>query len=585
MPSLVFILFLLVGAYGQEDDGDIIDVSTLPPPGTCQPITRVTMCRYVNWTNASFPNLRQQTTQEEAESEIVVFIPVVRSLCSNAIVHLLCSVYTPFCMTNPQGDPVTLEPCRELCEYVRRDCEPLFLMNDFEWPPQFECSQFPSNQSAICLNIPVESVKIPTIPGIVSPPDPTPSSSATSSVSISHATTSSFTVTPTPTPNSNTSAVNDMGCPPSLSLSNHPLNNSKYVFAGIDKCAVNCTGIYFNHVESNVVAPTFVLVCALICIIFTLFTVGTFLIDRQRYHYPERPVIFLALCYLAISLAYFIGSAVKLANPKAAYACSDTEGESYVFQRLPDATPTFHSAVCVVLFIVIYYFQMAASIWWVVLTLTWFLASTLKWGEEAVQRPWVLYHIVSWCVPAIQVILVLALELVDGDQLSGVCYTGNHNSVGLGVFVFLPLAFYLVLGTVFLVIGFGSLVNIRLQISDSNKSRRLQRLIIRILVYSLLYIVPNFIYLCFCLYELAEKNQWEEDYIKSRQCGESCDSITSPTYAALLLRYLMLFMIGIFSTFWVISWKTIVAWKKFFISIFCCRQERHYDLPKKETAL
>ena len=211
---------------------------------------------------------------------------------------------------------------------------------------------------------------------------------------------------------------------------------------------------------------------------------ATFLIDRRRFHYPERPIIFLSFCYLVISLAYIVGSISKLVGgDQTSFACTTDEtpslpehSRSFVFQRLPNDNAVYQTASCVILFVMVYYFQMASALWWVVLTLTWFLAAALKWGEEAVERLWLLYHIVSWSIPAMQIILILALRLVDGDQLAGLCYTGNHSIVGLGVFVFLPLAIYLLLGLIFLVIGFIALVKIRQQLQrDAAKSRKLGR--------------------------------------------------------------------------------------------------------------
>jgi len=43
------------------------------------------------------------------------------------------------------------------------------------------------------------------------------------------------------------------------------------------------------------------------------------------------------------------------------------------------------NGLCSVVFAVLYFFGMAASIWWVVLALTWFLAAGLKWGHEAIE--------------------------------------------------------------------------------------------------------------------------------------------------------------------------------------------------------
>lgn len=579
-----------------------LEVSTQPPIGSCEPIRDVSLCLGVDWKNASFPNLRQQSTQVEANLELNGYTPLILQGCSNAIVHFLCAVYAPLCVSIPGINiPLTLAPCREVCEYVREGCEPVLIENDFQWPQHLDCDNFPAAEDidgsieSLCNNINTSEVCIPGQECIKPTETPQTNTSTSTRVPIaSQSPTPSVTLT-TEDPGRITGDNNTAArvCPPSLFLGkSHTLLNSSYIFGGIDNCAVKCDGVHFTRIERNKVAPSFILICAILCICFTLFTVGTFLIDRQRYHYPERPVIFLALCYLILSFAFVVGSVVKLNQADGSFACSDTKDgqsseDSFIFQRLPNSSPTYRSTSCVILFIFIYYFQMAASVWWVILTLTWFMASTLKWGEEAVERPWILYHILAWCLPALQVILILALQLVDGDQLSGTCFTGNHHPVAMGVFVLLPLLLYLLIGICFLVIGFMSLVHILQQISqDPHKSRRLTRLIIRILIYGLLYIMPNVIYLCLCIYEIAEREQWETAYAECANNSDCSSPTLTPQFAALLLRYVMLFVIGIFSTFWVISWKTIVAWRKFFSSIFFCRQEQLYVIPaKKETPI
>ncbi len=596
--NLAWILAGLTYVCCQEDK---LTVSTEPPIGSCEPITEVSLCVNVDWKNASFPNLREHTTQSDANQELNGYLPLVKQQCSNAIVHFLCSVYAPFCFEDSSiGRPITLRPCREVCEYVRKDCEPILIANQFRWPSHLDCENFPSEKDidatmieSLCFSIETDSVSIPTDIVPTAPTDPNsqsvdPSTSTDSTGTSPSSTSSSSSQMPLATDVTTVDPLvgDNLMCPPELTLAGHSLSNSSYIFAAVKDCAVACKGVYFSDIESNIVAPVFILICAILCIAFTLFTVGTFLIDRQRYHYPERPVIFLALCYLILSFAFVVGSVVKLKDKDSSFACSEAAGQesSFIFQRLPNSSPTYRSASCVILFIFIYYFQMSAAIWWVILTLTWFMASTLKWGEEAVERPWILYHILAWCLPAIQVILILALQLVDGDQLSGTCFTGNHHHIGMGVFVILPLLAYLLLGIFFLMIGFFSLVLILRQISkDPHKSRRLTRLIIRILIYGVLYVLPNIIYIFLCIYEVAERSDWERAYVN---CPNNGNCSSSPQFAALLIRYVMLFVIGIFSTFWVISWKTIVAWRKFFTSIFFCRQEQIYSVPnKKETVI
>ena len=50
---------------------------------------------------------------------------------------------------------------------------------------------------------------------------------------------------------------------------------------------------------------------------------------------------------------------------------------------------------------------MAASVWWVVLALTWVLAAASKWGSEAIASYAVYYHLFAWALPVIQTILVI----------------------------------------------------------------------------------------------------------------------------------------------------------------------------------
>ena len=538
---------------------------------TCENITEIEFCSRVGYVTASFPNYRNQFTQMEANSELKNFLALAESVCSNAVVLFLCSVYAPFC--DPEEPQFRVPPCRELCQHVRDGCEDLVNQFDLTWPPHLECDLYPSSMDNLITFCPdnISLVEIPPNFETNPPPNVTQPSSI-----------------PSTQPNIAT-------CPATLNVQRvSSVGGQGHVFAGIQNCSVVCSGIFFKEYERNTVAPVLIIFFALICVIFTVFTVATFLIDRRRFHYPERPIIFLSFCYLVISIAYIVGAISKLADvDKGAFSCVTNEvtSKSYVFQRLPNSETTYKSASCVILFVLVYYFQMASAMWWVVLTFTWFLAAALKWGEEAVEKLWLLYHIIAWSIPAIQVVLVLALRLVDGDQLSGICYTGNANNVGLGVFVFLPLIVYLALGIIFLVIGFTALVNIHRQLQrDPQKSRKLGRLILRIGVYSLLYITPNVILLILYVYELALNDRWELAYARECDATGDCDASVRPSFAAFMFRYIMLFAIGVCSTSWILSSKTVQAWKKFFCSCDCiCHNDdtavHMYDVPDKKNDL
>lgn len=543
----------------------------------CENVT-IEYCSYI-YPRTSFPNYRDQRDQATANQELLNFTPLIQQQCSNAIVHFLCSIYAPLCQEERPN--IRIRPCRELCMHVRDTCEARLVGYGLTWPPHLRCENFDPDESTLLDFCP------PDLAAVVFPPNiPTVATPGTDNTTVP------IDATSAPTPSVAVSTDPALTtCPAILQLTSN-LANKSYAFGGIKNCGVNCGGIYFTRTERNVFAPVFILIFSIVCVLFTLFAVATFLIERHRFHYPERPIIFISFCYLVVSVLYIVGAISKLSGSNnEAFSCSDDTREdgirssSFILQALPNSESTYKSASCIILFVILYFFHMASAIWWIVLTLTWFLAAALKWGEEAVEKLWLLYHIMAWGLPALQVILVLAFRLVDGDQLSGLCYAGNANGIGIGVFVFLPLTLYLLVGFVFLVIGFTALINIRRQLQrDVAKARKIGRLIMRVGLYSGLYILFNVILLILLLYEVARRDDWELDYL--RQCrqtatGEDCTADNSPSFVAFLLKYISIFCIGISSTSWIFSSKTFAAWKRLFCGC-CATSGEPYNVPRVE---
>ena len=50
---------------------------------------------------------------------------------------------------------------------------------------------------------------------------------------------------------------------------------------------------------------------------------------------------------------------------------------------------------------------MAASVWWLILSLTWVLAAASKWSSEAIASYSAYFHVMGWVVPGIQTALVI----------------------------------------------------------------------------------------------------------------------------------------------------------------------------------
>ena len=224
---------------------------------------------------------------------------------------------------------------------------------------------------------------------------------------------------------------------------------------------------------------------------------------------------------------------------------------------------------CTILFMLLYFFSMASSIWWVVLTLTWFLAAGMKWGHEAIESNSQYFHLAAWAIPAIKTIAILAMGLVDGDPLSGVCYTGLSDVQALRGFVLAPLVFYFVVGTFFLLAGFVSLFRIRTVMKhEGTKTDKLEKLMVRIGIFSVLYTVPAMIVIACYFYEQSYRHLWMVTWHHTlgeiyRLPQPSITSLELPNFIVFLIKYLMLLIVGVVSGFWIWTGKTLKSWQRF----------------------
>ncbi|KAF7279446.1 hypothetical protein GWI33_007211 [Rhynchophorus ferrugineus] len=221
---------------------------------------------------------------------------------------------------------------------------------------------------------------------------------------------------------------------------------------------------------------------------------------------------------------------------------------------------------------------MASNIWWIVLTLTWFLAAGLKWGHEAIEANSQYFHLAAWTIPAVKTITILALGKVDGDILSGVCYVGIWNVEAMRTFILIPLIIYLIIGTAFLTSGFVSLFRIRTVMKhEGNRTEKLEKLMIRIGIFSVLYTLPALIVIGCLFYESTYFDDWMDtwwaDICRNTKYSVPCPGKKHkkkyPHFEAFMIKYLMTMIVGITSSVWIWSGfgKTVHSWKVFFNSL------------------
>ncbi|XP_061697351.1 frizzled-5 [Syngnathoides biaculeatus] len=503
---------------------------------SCEPIT-VPMCRGIGYNLTHMPNQFNQDTQEEVGLEVHQFWPLVRIRCSPDLLFFLCSMYTPICLPDYRKP---LPPCRSVCERAKRGCSPLMSQYGFDWPERMSCERLPRlGGDTLCMDQNGSDDS-------TSPPPPLPHLAK---------------ATPKSRPRAGAPAQGECHCRDPLvpiKRESHPLYG-RLRTGPVPNCAQPCHQAYFSE-DERTFSTLWVGLWAVLCLMSTLATVATFLLDVQRFKYPERPIIFLAACYLLVSLGYII----RLVAGHERVACAPPGGAEPSHILYDTGGP----ALCTVVFLLVYFFGMASSIWWVVLSFTWFLAAGLKWGSEAITGYCHYFHLAAWLLPSVKTILVLALTAVDGDPVAGICYVGNQSLENLRGFVLAPLVVYLFAGSLFLLAGFVSLFRIRSIIKQGGtKTDKLEHLMIRIGLFGVLYTVPAMVVLACLVYEQHRRTDWD----RALACSGAAERQRvggGPDFAIFMLKYFMCLVGGITSGVWIWSGKTLETWRRFLAR--CC---------------
>ncbi|XP_060786134.1 frizzled-7a [Neoarius graeffei] len=508
---------------------------SIPEHGFCQPIS-IPLCTDIAYNQTIMPNLLGHTNQEDAGLEVHQFYPLVKVQCSADLKFFLCSMYAPVCTVLEQAIP----PCRSLCERARQGCEALMNKFGFQWPERLRCENFPVHGAGeICVGQNTSEAGTSTS-------DPTPYAPDL------------ITLPPIGGRNSQ-----QFTCPLQLKVPSY-LN---YYFMGEKDCGAPCepakpNGLMYFREEEVKFGRLWVGIWSILCCVSTLFTVLTYLVDMRRFRYPERPIIFLSGCYFMVAVAYAAGFFLE-----DKVVCIDKFSEDG-YKTVAQGTK---KEGCTILFMILYFFGMASSIWWVILSLTWFLSAGMKWGHEAIEANSQYFHLAAWAVPAVKTITILAMGQVDGDLLTGVCYVGIYSVASLRGFVLAPLFVYLFIGTSFLLAGFVSLFRIRtIMKHDGTKTEKLEKLMVRIGVFSVLYTVPATIVIACYFYEQAFREHWEKTWHMQTckrfavPCPAGNFAPMSPDFTVFMIKYLMTMIVGITSGFWIWSGKTLQSWRRFY---------------------
>ncbi|VEL14551.1 unnamed protein product, partial [Protopolystoma xenopodis] len=557
----------------------------------CSPI-RESVCQGLQYSDTLMPNWVKMMTQTEAAKRMHDYQSLLNVQCSHYLKLLLCTIYFPMCTPLLQK-PTALHPCKKLCLHVKRQCEPIMKSFQFPWPDDLACHSLPDSD-VLCIqpnnySLDERRARLPSLlpvaaSGLLEKPQVLyemtdsawrPGHMSADSVKLGQSRTlasggpggAGHNVYPRldellkgrddslqamAEQFSQALGRKDAIDPPEgleprgPGASHCSAAELPIVHDTNDTCLVHCHADLLYRRGDKQFARLWTLVWSVFCAVSSALTVITFLADRPRFHYPERPIAYLSVCFLALAIGHLLalglGHERAACRPVQSIDPTETEtetatasasaatmgpGETGEKRQLFYLVRSGHEGTwCTIVFLIVYYFGTASHLWWVMLSLAWYLSASRKWSHEGVESVSSVFHLFAWALPALFAVFLLILHQIDADELTGVCSVGQASRPALLLAVILPQAVCLLLGLLLLGLGFSAVFRVRRDLKTPSSAgvrldesagpaasgpanrRRLEKLIAKLGVFSILYTVPVFCLLAGNLYEYLNRPAW-----------------------------------------------------------------------------
>uniref|UniRef100_A0A1S4G8S5 Putative frizzled receptor 3 n=1 Tax=Anopheles gambiae TaxID=7165 RepID=A0A1S4G8S5_ANOGA len=261
-----------------------------------------------------------------------------------------------------------------------------------------------------------------------------------------------------------------------------PANYSLEYDRCVPRCGPTIDALYSQRQKELVELWTLVL--SAVCFIFTLTSLVSFWAKASKLEYPDRPILFMTLCYNLLGLCYL--ERTILHSPRRLEAAVelmllDAPGHH------PSAATATHlrsdctiTSQCLAYYILKHYLLLSASTWWLIFGLCWYLSTAKQWSCEALERKSGLFHVLAWVVPFAAPIGALLRGHIQRFELTGFC-----NARG---FTELPVLLLLLLGTALVSCALAALA--RLRHCWNQRAPHLGRVFGRVLLFAVCYLLP-----------------------------------------------------------------------------------------------
>nr|XP_046235313.1 smoothened homolog [Scatophagus argus] len=382
-------------------------------------------------------------------------------------------------------------------------------------------------------------------------------------------------------------------------------------YKDVEGCGIQCDNPLFTEDEHNDM-HAYIAYFGTITLLCTFFTLATFLADwKNSNRYPAVILFYINACFFVGSIGWL---AQFLDGARNEIVC---KSDNTMRLGEPSSSETLS---CVTIFIIVYYSLMSGVIWFVMLTYAWHTSfKALGTTHQPLSGRTSYFHMVTWSIPFILTVAILAIAEVDGDSVSGICFVGYKNYRYRAGFVLAPIGVVLVVGGYFLIRGVMTLFSIKSNhpgLLSEKAASKINETMLRLGIFG--FLAFGFVFITFgChFYDFFNQAEWERSFREYVLCEANvtiasqtnkpipeCTIKNRPSLMVEKINLFSMFGTGIAMSTWVWTKATILIWKRTWCKIigrsdnepkrikkskmiakaFAMRKELHKD-PEKEMS-
>ncbi|XP_028305671.1 protein smoothened [Gouania willdenowi] len=382
-------------------------------------------------------------------------------------------------------------------------------------------------------------------------------------------------------------------------------------YKDVEGCGIQCDNPLFTEEEHNDM-HAYIAYFGTITLLCTFFTLATFLADwKNSNRYPAVILFYINACFFVGSIGWL---AQFLDGARKEIVC---KSDNTMRLGEPSSSETLS---CVTTFIIVYYSLMSGVIWFVMLTYAWHTSfKALGTTQQPLTGRTSYFHMVTWSIPFVLTVAILAIAEVDGDSVSGICFVGYKNYRYRAGFVLAPIGVVLVVGGYFLIRGVMTLFSIKSNhpgLLSEKAASKINETMLRLGIFG--FLAFGFVFITFgChFYDFFNQAEWERSFREYVLCEANvtiasqtnkpipeCTIKNRPSLMVEKINLFSMFGTGIAMSTWVWTKATILIWKRTWCRIigrsdnepkrlkkskmiakaFAMRKELHKD-PEKELS-